>query len=116
MMSNNAFELYPTELKLDAEGALVIHWSDESTQRLPAEFLRRECPCAICIEKRIAKINDAVEAESTPGQLPVIRSDQPASITIEGMTPLGNYAYRIDFNDRHTSGVYTLEYLYSLQR
>ncbi len=28
--------------------------------------------------------------------------------------PMGNYAYSIEFSDGHTSGIYTLNFLYEL--
>ncbi|MBI1901773.1 MAG: DUF971 domain-containing protein, partial [Planctomycetia bacterium] len=35
-------------------------------------------------------------------------------LTIEGMTPVGSYAYSIAFSDGHSTGIYTLESLRQL--
>jgi DUF971 family protein len=35
-------------------------------------------------------------------------------LSISGMQPVGQYAYKIVFSDGHDSGIYTLEYLREL--
>ena len=35
-------------------------------------------------------------------------------LAITGMTPVGQYAYSIEFSDGHSSGIYTLDYLREL--
>ena len=104
---NESPEAYPTNLSLAENGDLVIDWSDEMQQTLSAEFLRKQCPCANCMEKRIAMLKDESASAASGPMFPIISSETPEKVLIEGMSPVGNYAYRIDFSDRHTSGVYT---------
>ncbi len=97
----------PTELKIDDSGSLIIRWSDDLMQTLPIRFLRDNCPCATCLEKKLSP----PEPKSS---LPIITAEQAQPLRINSMEPAGNYAYRIEFSDSHSSGVYTLEYLRSL--
>ena len=39
-----------------------------------------------------------------------------AAIGIERLEPIGNYAVRIVFDDRHDTGIYSWSYLYELGR
>jgi DUF971 family protein len=36
------------------------------------------------------------------------------AVTIEAMSPVGNYAYKIAFSDQHSTGIYPLELLRGL--
>jgi DUF971 family protein len=46
--------------------------------------------------------------------LPVLTPQEALPLTVVGMTPVGQYAYSIEFSDGHSSGIYTLEYLREL--
>ncbi len=93
--------MYPESIALQQRKVLVIRWSDGQQMQYPAGLLRRECPCAHCLEKR----------EPTPGQLPILQPEETVQVEITGVQPVGNYAYNIQFSDGHTTGIYTLEYL-----
>ncbi len=105
-------EHYPTGLSLTEQGALTVEWSDDHRQELSATLLRRQCPCANCMEKRVAMLSENQVKENGP-MFPIV-SPELDEIRIDKMEPVGNYAYRIEFSDRHSAGVYTLEYLRSL--
>ncbi len=93
--------MYPESIALQQRRLLVIRWSDGQEMRYPAGLLRRECPCAHCLEKR----------EPPPGQLPILQPEEAGPVEISSVQPVGNYAYNIQFSDGHTTGIYTLEYL-----
>jgi DUF971 family protein len=93
----------PTALRGEGD-ALVIQWSDGATHRLPWALLRKQCPCATCRAKR---------AEPPP-LFAVLKPEEAQPIKAIGMQPLGNYAYHIDFNDGHNTGIFTLEFLRTL--
>lgn len=95
----------PTKLSLDATGALLIDWSDGQRRRYTVKELRDHCPCASCREKRAAA--------SVP-LLPVLSLAEARPLAIQGMEPVGHYAYSIQFSDGHNTGIYTLELLRSL--
>jgi DUF971 family protein len=46
--------------------------------------------------------------------LPVLSAQEAQPLRITGMKPVGNYAYNIEFNDGHNSGIYTFELLLTL--
>jgi DUF971 family protein len=46
--------------------------------------------------------------------LPVLAPQETVPLAVTGMTPVGQYAYSIEFSDGHSSGIYTLDYLREL--
>ena len=99
----------PRSIKADPQ-ALHIEWSDGVAHRIPWRVLRDRCPCATCREER----QKPAEPASTATLLPVISAAEARPLTVLSMTPVGNYAYGIDFTDGHTTGIYRLEYLRQL--
>jgi DUF971 family protein len=84
-----------------AERALHIEFDDGSRFALPAEYLRVESPSA-----------------EVQGHGPQQRQIVPGkrSVSIIGVEPVGNYAVRLLFDDRHDTGIYSWEYLFALGR
>jgi DUF971 family protein len=96
-------DVQPTELKLVSGNRLRIAWSDGQVREYAVRELRDKCPCATCREKR--------SAPSPATLLPILSSAEAAPLRIAAMTPVGRYAYSIDFSDGHDSGIFTLESL-----
>ena len=97
-------EVYPTTLKRQPDGGLVIEWSDGQRRIYSVAQLREQCPCATCREKR-----------STPPPLfQVLKPQEAQPLTLVGMKPVGNYAYSIEFSDGHDTGIFTFERLREL--
>jgi DUF971 family protein len=94
----------PTKLEVAAPDRLRITWNNGEVREYAVRELRDRCPCATCREKR-----DAPPPPST--QLPILSASEAQPLRITGMTPVGNYAYSIDFSDGHNTGIYTLESL-----
>src|SRR5437868_14547290 len=94
----------PTRLELAGQNRLRITWSDGQIREYTFRELRNKCPCATCREKRNAP-------PASPLQLHIISAAEAQPLQIKGMTPVGNYAYSIDFSDGHNTGIYTLESL-----
>jgi len=92
----------PVGLSLAGPDKLVIQWSDGKRRVYDVNALRRSCPCATCNTQRVR----APAGEDPLGNLP--------AVTIEAMSPVGNYAYKIAFSDQHTTGIYPLELLRTL--
>jgi DUF971 family protein len=91
---------WPTEIRLKrAEKALEIAFDDGAQFRLPAEYLRVESPSA------------EVQGHS-PSQKQLVPGK--AQVGIERVEPVGNYAIRIIFDDRHDTGIFSWKYLYEL--
>lgn len=94
----------PTKLELTSPGQLQINWSDGLIREYPVRELREKCPCATCREKRNAP-------PPASAQLPILSAAEIEPLRITAMTPVGRYAYGIDFSDGHNTGIYTLESL-----
>jgi len=93
----------PTKLELVPDGTLRIAWSDGQVRRYTPRDLRDRCPCATCREKR---------SQPAPATLlPILSAAETRPPAIEGMRPVGNYAYGIAFSDGHDTGIFTLELL-----
>lgn len=101
-------ELYPTDLKLSDQGSLTIVWNDGWVQEIAPRTLRRACPCARCQAELLA-------APKPSPLFPMLTPAQARPLGIARMTPVGNYAYTIDFSDGHNSGIYSFEFLRHLQ-
>jgi DUF971 family protein len=86
--------------------AIEIAWSDGTTATYTPRLLRDACPCATCREQRGV-------AQPKP-LLPVLAPQETVPLAVTGMTPVGQYAYSIEFSDGHSSGIYTLDYLREL--
>ncbi len=90
----------PTEIKLHQKSrVLEISYSDGNRFELPYEFLRVYSPSA------------EVRGHG-PGQ-EVLQSGKK-DIDILSLEPVGSYAVQPHFSDRHSTGIYSWEYLYDL--
>ncbi len=98
---------HPTEIQRAEERQLLITWSDGAVRRYKSRELRDKCPCATCREKR----NTPPEDEPL---LPVLSPAEVAPLEVAGMTPVGNYAYGIQFSDGHDTGIFTFDLLREL--
>lgn len=91
---------WPTEIRLlsDRRG-LAVSFDDGARYELPAEYLRVLSPSA-----------------EVQGHSPEQRQTVPGKkdVTIAAVTPVGNYAVRLTFSDRHDSGLFTWSYLRKL--
>jgi len=100
-----ADEAKPLALKRAGDG-LTIDWSDGAKTHVAWRVLRKNCPCATCIEER-AKPPDPFRV-LTP-QEAAAGPPEPVS-----MKPVGHYAYQIAWNDGHATGIYPVELLRKL--
>lgn len=90
----------PTEIKLHQKSkVLELHFDDGFECNLSCEYLRVHSPSA------------EVQGHG-PGQEKLQVGKE--SVGISQITPSGNYAIKITFDDGHDSGIFTWEYLHSL--
>ena len=83
---------WPLELRLKrAEKLLEVSFDDGRRYSLPAEYLRVESPSA-----------------------EVMGHGGPSSKKIVSVEPVGHYAIRIVFDDKHDTGIYSWSYLREL--
>ena len=100
----------PTSIDLGAE-ALTIRWQAGRESRFALEELRRQCPCAICREKR----GQPHGPQMVGNELPMVTADivVPTS-EATGFDPVGRYGIKIRWADGHDDGIYTFEMLRAL--
>ena len=98
-MSDNFSQRHrPVEIRLKRdEKALEVDFEDGRQFRYPAEFLRVESPSA------------EVQGHG-PGQKTLVSGRR--HVGIMEVTPVGNYAVCIKFDDLHDTGIYTWDTLY----
>jgi DUF971 family protein len=93
-------KITPTEINLHQKSRILeIAFDNGGHFKLPCEYLRVYSP----------------SAEVTghgPGQdvLQVGKED----VGIDAIEPVGNYAIKLMFDDNHSSGIYSFQYLYEL--
>jgi DUF971 family protein len=91
---------WPAELRVSKDQAeLAITFDDGHSFALPAEYLRVLSPSA------------EVQGHSAEERVTVAGK---RNVKIERLEPVGNYAVRIVFDDRHQTGIYTWRYLRDL--
>jgi DUF971 family protein len=92
---------WPAELRVfQAEGRIEIDFTDGTKCSLPAEYLRVESPSA------------EVQGHGGAATKKVVAGRR--HVKIAGVEPVGHYAIRIIFDDRHDSGIYSWTYLREL--
>jgi DUF971 family protein len=93
---------WPTELRLRKNRkALVVTFDDGESFELAAEYLRVRSPSA------------EVQGHS-PSERRIVSGKQ--DVQILELHPVGNYAVRPVFDDMHSTGIFSWDYLFELGR
>jgi DUF971 family protein len=101
-MSNIATTPWPTELRLQKDRkVLAVTFDDGQSFALPAEYLRVRSPSA------------EVQGHS-PAERRLVAGKR--DVQILELHPVGNYAVRLVFDDTHSTGIFTWDYLHELGR
>lgn len=94
--------MLPQDIKaIRGERLLRITWSPEHVGDYGFKYVRINCNCASCVD------------ENTGIRL-LDPASVPEEITITDMQLVGNYAVRIHWSDKHSTGLCTWEHLYRL--
>jgi DUF971 family protein len=73
------------------------------------------CPCAKCkIERQSPAAAPPPEAHSPKLSLRVLSSNYTGPTVAVSAELVGNYALRIEWSDKHGSGIYSFDYLRSI--
>ena len=92
----------PRTIRLHGEGdTLAIEWADGHRSAYPYPYLRERCPCATCT-------GTGRPHEAEPGQLPMLGAKP---LKPDRAEVVGRYALQIFWNDGHSTGIYTFDYL-----
>jgi len=102
----------PKEVKIHVKtGAGVdITWSDGHTSHFDYPYLRDNCPCATCNDERGKK--EKMAGMNLPAS-PLLPMYKPKAKALAA-TQVGNYAIQISFNDGHSTGIFSYDYLRSM--
>jgi DUF971 family protein len=99
-MTNAASKPWPTELRLNKDRkTLTVAFDTGETFDLAAEYLRVRSPSA------------EVQGHS-PDERKTVAGKQ--NVAILEVNPIGNYAVRLVFDDMHSTGIFSLDYLFEL--
>ena len=89
----------PVDLTVDrAARQFRIAWQDGKVSVYPLVWLRENCPCAECGEKR-----HGGGTEEFPD---LIRLELPPSYEVANAALIGNYAIQFEWTDGHYAGIY----------
>jgi DUF971 family protein len=94
--------VWPTEIRLLKDRkSLVVSFDSGEQFQLSAEYLRVKSPSA-----------------EVQGHSPSERKTVPGKryVQILEVQPIGNYAVRLAFDDMHSTGIYSWDYLHELGR
>jgi DUF971 family protein len=101
-MSEEGAKPWPTELRLHKDRkALTITFDSGESFELSAEYLRVKSPSA------------EVQGHS-PDERKTVAGKK--DVAILELHPIGNYAVRLVFDDMHSTGIYSWDYLLALGR
>jgi DUF971 family protein len=93
---------WPTELRLRKDRrTLSVSFDDGAHFDLPAEYLRVKSPSAE------VQGHSPEERKTVPGK---------KNVMLLEVVPVGNYAVRLVFDDMHSTGIYSWDYLHELGR
>jgi len=102
MANTAATKPWPTELRLSKDKkALTVVFDNGDSFDLAAEYLRVRSPSA------------EVQGHS-PAERKTVAGKK--NVAIMEVTPIGNYAVRLSFDDMHSTGIYSWDYLRELGR
>jgi DUF971 family protein len=91
---------WPTELRLHKDKcSLTVSFENGQSFQLPAEYLRVRSPSA------------EVQGHS-PDERKTVGGKR--DVAILEVLPVGNYAVRLVFDDMHSTGIYSWDYLHEL--
>lgn len=87
---------------------LEIDWADGHRSAWSFAWLREACPCATCIDERTKEGRKPGQPKPRPAALLPMYTPpaKPASAQ-----PVGRYALQFNWQDGHSSGIYSWEYL-----
>lgn len=90
----------PVEINhIRAAGIVRITWNDGHAGDYPKEYLRGYCPCALCQGHDAAVSRKFIEVPD---------------VELKEIRGVGNYAIEFLWQDGHSTGIYTFDYLRSL--
>jgi DUF971 family protein len=87
---------------------LEIDWSDGHKSAWTFAWLRDACPCATCNEERSKSGRKLGESKSKSAELLPMFTPPPRPASAQAV---GRYALQFNWQDGHTSGIYSWDFL-----
>jgi DUF971 family protein len=102
----------PTAVKIHVKTGtgVDITWADGHSSHYDFPFLRENCPCATCNDERAKKESSPAAPQLSSPLLPMYKPKARA----QSASQVGNYAIQIGFNDGHSTGIFSYDYLRTL--
>ena len=95
---------HPTQIKRLPD-AISVQWNDGHQSEYSHRLLRQKCPCARCQSEK-----------SDKNPLRLLPTDPLSkNLTLVDIQRVGRYAIRLIWADGHKTGIYTFEFLHTLQ-
>ncbi|MBZ2184365.1 MAG: DUF971 domain-containing protein [Bryobacter sp.] len=98
----------PEHIAVSKSKGIEIDWHDGTHSSYNLAFLRDNCPCAVCTGAH------GTEPRKTNYQNPSPFQMYKPALKMLSCEAVGKYALRVNWNDGHSSGIYSFEYLRQL--
>jgi len=102
----------PEHIAISKSKGIAIDWNDGLHADLPNALLRDECPCASCTGAHGTEPKKSNYQNPSPEESPFQMFKPKLAMT--NVEPVGNYGIQIFWNDNHSTGIYTWEFLRKL--
>lgn len=96
----------PKKIKIEDKNKLLLTWDDQKTSIISLKYLRDQCPCAGCK-------GETILFKTFRPPKPTILS--PEMYKIKNIEIVGDYAIQISWKDGHNTGIYSWDYLKTLE-
>jgi DUF971 family protein len=93
----------PAHIAVSRSGGIKVDWEDGHRSEYGLQHLRNHCPCATCAGTHENEPRKA--GDSSPFEL------YKPKLKMVDVSPVGNYALQIKWNDGHSTGIYSFSYL-----
>ncbi len=100
-------EFDPEHIAISKSKGIKIDWKDGRHSEYSLAWLRDNCPCASCTGSHGTEPQKTDYSNAKPDPFQMFK---PALKMLD-VTPVGNYAVQIKWNDGHQSGIYSWEHL-----
>ncbi len=88
----------PLEIIEESDSEVSIIWSDEAETKYNAAELRRNCPCASCVNEWTGE--------------KILRDESVSDdLSFTHTSIVGRYALNFHFSDGHDTGIFTFKFL-----
>lgn len=104
----------PVRIDLKRDEKLDITWQDGTSCSYSLTLLRSMCPCAQCKVVREQRdphdISPASQQKKKP-LLTILPGNYVGQLSVVDAQMVGNYAIKIEWSDKHDTGIYSFQYL-----